>query len=602
MSAMKHVSLSRRLIWYFTTVIVVTLLLVGFFSYVAASRVLDEQQTSRLRQIVSGTVNQSELYLKSYERASNVLISNNNVKRFLDIDAGDSYAYVTYLDAIKREAIATAFEHFPHLNSIYLLGKHGRYILEDNYVTPYYEIDHPRELYDHYMSIIHNENRMRILNTALRPESDRRVITLIRPLRGYSSFEHNGVLAMEVNVAELSTLWERIDLGHGGYFFIVDSEGRYIFHPDAALFGQPVPASIGDYLQGDEGAFVTTDEANANHMLVWDYSAYSEWTLVVSVPMKELRLPATVVRNIVITVGVIALAVGLWMAYRFAQSINRPVQILKEGMRQTERGNWRIIPELERKDEIGSLTLSYNKMVKRLAEMIDEVYQSGLERQRAEFQALQLQINPHFLYNTLETINCYAVIEDSKEIREIVEAMAFMLRYALQTDLKHITVVNELNHVRNYLIILNHRIEREFEIDVDITPDLLLEKMVRFTLQPLVENAFEHGFRKQIAGHHRIRIHVWMAEDAFCLLIEDNGAGIAAERLADIRLSLLENRLSGNMPQGKYGDSIGLLNVHRRIQMAFGDQYGLRIESAQGEGTTVTIRMPREGRDRFEVE
>jgi len=595
-------SLSRRLILYFTTVIVVTLSLVGMISYVAASKVLDEQQESRLRQIVGGTLHQSELYLQSYERASNVLLMNDSVKRFLDIEENDSYSYITYLDRIKRGAFATAFEHFPHLDSIYLLGEHGRYILENNYVAPYYEIDQPRELYDSYMAIIGGDKRMRILNTALRPDSERRVITLVRPLRGYSSFDYNGVLAMEINVAELSTLWEKIDLGNGGYFFIVDSDNRYIFHPDNAEFGQPISARISDSLQGGADTFIVTDESGARHMFVWADSPYSRWKLVVSVPMEELRLPATVVRNVVMAVGVFALVLGLWMAYRFAQSINKPIQILKEGMRQTERGNWRMIQGLTRKDEIGSLTLSYNKMVKRLSEMIDKVYKSELERQRAEYQALQLQINPHFLYNTLETINCYAVIEDSREIREIVDAMAFMLRYALHTNLHEITIANELNHIRNYLIILNHRLEREFEIDVDIPPELLLEKMVRFTLQPLVENAFEHGFRKRIAEQHRIRIHAWTAEDDLLMTIEDNGAGISADRLAEIRSSLLSNRLSGKMPQGRLGDSIGLLNVHRRIQMAFGEQYGLSIDGEPGKGTRVTIRMRREGRDRFSVE
>ncbi|GGD56830.1 sensor histidine kinase [Paenibacillus nasutitermitis] len=596
---MNHFSLSRRLILYFSIVIVVTLSLVGIYSYVAASKVLDEQQESRLRQIVGGTVNQTELYLQSYERAGNVLITNDSVKRFLDIDPKDSYSYITYLNAIKRDAIATAFEHFPHMNSIYLLGKHGRYILENNYVAPYYEIDNPRELYDTYADIIQNNSRMHILNMALRPESDRRVITLVRPFRGYSSFDYNGVLAIEINVAELSTLWERIDLGHGGYFFIVDSEGRYIFHPDEDQFGQPVPAFIADSLQGDEGSIIVTDESGAKHMNVWNYSPYSRWKLVVSVPMKELRLPATVVRNVVISVGGFALVLGLLMAFRIAQSITKPIKILKEGMRQTERGNWQMIPKLVRKDEIGSLIQSYNKMVKRLSEMIEKVYKSELERQRAEFQALQLQINPHFLYNTLETINCYAVIKESNEIREIVDAMAFMLRYALHMNLNEITVANELNHVRNYLIILNHRMEHEFEIDVDIASELLLEKMVRFTLQPLIENAFEHGFRKRIAEQHRIRIHAWIDEHDFCMTVEDNGSGISAEKLAEIRSTLLSKQLSNKIPQGRLGDSIGLLNVHRRIQMAQGEQYGLSIDSYPGKGTMVTIRMYLEGRDTF---
>jgi two-component system sensor histidine kinase YesM len=285
------------------------------------------------------------------------------------------------------------------------------------------------------------------------------------------------------------------------------------------------------------------------------------------------------------------------------------VQVLKEGMRQTEKGNWRKIPVDGRADEIGSLIHSYNTMVNRLAQMIERVYEAELdkqqselalrtqqlERQRAEFQALQLQINPHFLYNTLETINCYAILEDSREIREIVDAMAFMLRYALHTNLKEITLVNELNHIRNYLIILKHRTDREFEIDVAVPPELLLEKVVRFTLQPLVENAFEHGFRKMITSQHKIRINAFHEDNYFCITVEDNGLGMTGERLEEVRARLQESRID----ERDGAERIGLMNVHRRIRMAFGCGYGLAVDSASGRGTTITIRLPKEERDRY---
>jgi two-component system sensor histidine kinase YesM len=580
------------------TVILITLLLVGVFSYLTASRVLDSQQESRLQQIVNGTAYQSELYLQNYERASSILIADDSMKRFLDIDPDDSYSYITYLDKIRRGSFASAFENFPHTAAIYLLARNGKYALEYNYVTPFFEIENPFELYRSYMKLIGNDSRMQILHRALRPDSRRHVITLIRPMRGYASYDFNGVLALEVDVGELSTLWNKIDLGKGGFFFIVDSDGRYIFHPDLSKFGQQMPEEIAVSMRGDEGARILTDANGERHMLVWKYSAYSRWKLAVSVPLHELRLPATIVRNIVLVVGGFALVFCLWLAYRFAQSIHRPIRLLKEGMRQTERGFWRTIPMQERRDEIGSLILSYNTMVKRLEEMIDKVYKAEIEQQRAEFQALQLQINPHFLYNTLETINCYAVIKDSREIQEIVDAMAFMLRYALHTSLNEITVANELNHVRNYLIVLGHRMEHIFEIDIDIPPHLLLEKMVRFTLQPLVENAFEHGFRKRIMKHHRICIRAWMTDTLFCMAVEDNGLGMTEDKLRKVRADLRLNRLAGAVPEKRKSGGIGMMNVHRRIQLAYGSEYGLSVDSSPSAGTTVTIKMPREGRDR----
>jgi two-component system sensor histidine kinase YesM len=289
--------------------------------------------------------------------------------------------------------------------------------------------------------------------------------------------------------------------------------------------------------------------------------------------------------------------------------VTNPIRILKEGMRETEKGNWKHIELNTRQDEIGGLVHSYNLMVSRLSEMIEKVYEAELtnqkstlelqdieiERQKAEYQALQLQINPHFLYNTLETINCYAIVQDSDEITEMVEAMAYMLRYSIQTNLEEITVANELNHVRNYLIILKHRIDHEFEIDVIVPPSLLLEKMVRLTLQPLIENIFQHAFPQGIEERHYIRIDAAVKEDVFQVIIEDNGAGISPVRLTELRQQLKLNQLANTEhPTVIHGGGIGLMNVHRRIQMVFGEEYGLSIESVLNRGTMMIMNMPRE--------
>jgi two-component system sensor histidine kinase YesM len=218
---------------------------------------------------------------------------------------------------------------------------------------------------------------------------------------------------------------------------------------------------------------------------------------------------------------------------------------------------------------------------------------AGRADSKAEFQALQLQINPHFLYNTLETINCYAVVEDSEEITEMVEAMAYMLRYSIQTNLEEITVVNELKHVLNYMTILKHRINREFEIEVLIPPSLLLAKMVRLTLQPLVENSFQHAFPRGIEAHHTIRIDARREGEQFLVIVEDNGAGIAPDKLAELTDKLKMNRLAEVSTKDVYHrGGIGLINVHRRIQMVFGEEYGIAIESKAGEGTRVIMTMP----------
>jgi two-component system sensor histidine kinase YesM len=224
-----------------------------------------------------------------------------------------------------------------------------------------------------------------------------------------------------------------------------------------------------------------------------------------------------------------------------------------------------------------------------------ELQDIQLERQRAEFQALQLQINPHFLYNTLETINCYAIVQDSDEISDMVEAMAFMLRYSIQTNLEEITIANELNHVRHYMMILKHRIGRDFEIEVATPPELLLEKMVRLSLQPIVENIFQHAFPEGIEAWHFIRIDTRVDGDNLLVIVEDNGSGIADHKLHKLRKRLEENRLVDD-EEGKRArrrGGIGIVNVHRRIQMVYGEAYGITVYSSPSQGTSIVMTMPR---------
>ncbi|MFH5182978.1 sensor histidine kinase [Paenibacillus sp. TAB 01] len=431
---------------------------------------------------------------------------------------------------------------------------------------------------------------------------------MARKVRGAAYDEFKGIVAIEFKLQELAKIWDRVNIGKEGYFFILDESGHAIYLPPNVNPGEEALKELSDRLSTSDNKVFTSKFNGENRMFVARQSDYSKWQLVVSMPVQELRKPISTIRTTTIAVGGIVLVLALYLAYRFGRSILAPIRELKDSMRETEKGNWQHIEEIGRTDEIGGLIHSYNLMVTRLSQMIDKVYaaelqqqkdalqiqEAELERHRAEFQTLQMQINPHFLYNTLETINCYAIVQDSHEITEMVEAMAFMLRYSIQTNLEEITVANELNHVRNYMIILQHRIDREFEIEVIIPPSLLLEKMVRLTLQPVVENIFQHAFPNGIEPHHYIQIDARKGDGLFQVIVEDNGAGMAPERLQQLQERLKLNRLSDEefgKGSGRRG-GIGLMNVHRRIQMVFGEQYGLQVESVWGQGSRMILNMP----------
>ncbi|WP_159887658.1 cache domain-containing sensor histidine kinase [Paenibacillus puerhi] len=618
---MKRKTLSRQIYVYFMIVIVLSLASVGVFSYMQSSRALDDQVTQYMEQMIDSATYQTDIYLQTYELFSKSFASNPDVRSFIEIDPDDAYKYYEYSTSIKKfaqESITLIVTLYKQLHMVYVVGRHGRAVVYENQNVLNVDPLLVQKNFENLMRSTPNDGRISLLNTSIRPEDQGTVVTMAVKVLGSSYGDYNqGVVAIEIKLAELAKIWERVSLGKSGYFFIIDDDGNYIYHPP---LNDPMKESP---KQGDElarlmlssGTKTLVHKYNGEErMFVSRKSSYSNWNLVASMPVEELRRPASTIRTTTIFIGLATLAAALFLASRFGRSIVAPIRELKESMRETEKGNWQHINEIGRTDEIGGLIHSYNLMVTRLSEMIERVYEaelaqqkhalelgrSELERQQAEFQSLQLQINPHFLYNTLETINCYAIVQDSDEITEMVEAMSFMLRYSVQTNLEEITVANELNHVRNYMIILQHRIGREFEIDVAVPPELLLEKMVRLTLQPLIENIFQHAFPDGLESRHFIRIDARKQHGLFEVTIEDNGAGIPAARLDELRRKLEENRLAAPEDrEGRRGGGIGLMNVHRRIQMVFGEAYGLSLASELGSWTKITMTMPETDRPRM---
>lgn len=601
---MKKGTLARKLFIYFLVVIVVSLTLVGVFTYTRSSAELNAQISSHMSQIVNNAMYQTDLYLQNYDRSAISLLSDTNVKKFIDQPPNlEGYDYYRFWSLIKEYGMEPIFIRNPEIVAIYMISYNGNAIFGFNGGPDRsYSPEEVRRQLDMLKQKTKNDGSLVALNTSILPERQNTVITLARKIKGLSSPEFKGVLAIEIRSMELSTLWRGVDLGENGYFFIMDESGEFIYHPKPEMIGTQVPEHLREQILSSDSRLFEGTDGGEKRMFMSGKSSYSGWHLVVSMPLAELQKPVANIRTTTIAVGLFTLAFAVWLASRFGRSITRPIQILKNGMRQTEKGNWAVIPLPERNDEIGELVQSYNLMVRRLSELVEQVYetevkhqQTLLEREKAEFQSLQLQINPHFLYNTLETIVCYAAIQDSEEITEIVKAMAYMLRYSVQTNLEEITVANELKHVLNYMAILKHRIGREFEIDVAIPPQFLLKKMVRLTLQPLVENAFQHAFPDGLEPHHFIRIDAGERDGFFWVSVEDNGAGIPEEKLADLREKLRSNRLAGmDDDSGKTRGGIGLANVHRRIQMVFGERYGLKIESREGHGTKIVMMMPGE--------
>ncbi|MDU0203294.1 cache domain-containing sensor histidine kinase [Paenibacillus sp. MAH-36] len=599
---MKIRGFTKKIFAYFLIVIVLSLSCVGIFSYIITSGELEEMVENQMDQIAGNAVHHTDLYLKDYERSIVSLLTNRQIMEFIDLPATrEEYDYYLYRKTIREVSVDPLFIRNPKLASVYLISDKKNAVYYYNNVNEQsFNAEDIQKQRDYFLANTTANGQLSILNHTIIEGQENQMLTIVRRIRGYTSPELSGLLAIEMRSADLSALWKGIDLGKYGYLFIIDDKGRYIYHPDGLKVGTSVPKAFFDKLnQADSHSFADAYEGD-ERMYVSRKSEFSDWQLVVSMPLRELRKPLSNIRSTTLVVGLFTLILAMLLAYRFGKSIAKPVQTLKSGMRETEKGNWATIPLPPHRDEIVELMVRYNLMVKRLSEAVDRVVQVELsnseirmERQKAEFQSLQLQINPHFMYNTLETIVCYATIQDSEEISEIVKALAYMLRYSVQTNLEEITVANELKHVMYYLVVLRHRIGREFEIDVAIKPEYLLHVMVRLTLQPLVENVFQHAFPDGLEDYHIVRIDGGVHDGIFWISVEDNGAGMSEAKLTQLREKLNTNRLAdGEVDEAGKKGGIGVLNVHRRIQMVYGEQYGLRIESKLEQGTKMIMAMP----------
>ncbi|MHA6484909.1 sensor histidine kinase [Paenibacillus sp. strain BS8-2] len=601
-------SLANQIFVYFFVLIFVSMSTVGVFSYMKSAQAIDTQVEKYLTTVINNAAMQTDRQLSMFERISISILTQQQVKKFLDMDPEDSYAYYEFSTRIQKDIFEKIHIMYPNqINMIYIMGNHGRTIFDANQGFSAHSVDTTERL-DELQSETDANGRISILNSSFLERDEGQVITVARKIRGYSTYNVKGVLAIEFHKDQLTELWDQMDLGEDGFFFILDSQGNVVYSPADDRLNEALLTHVSDRLvEGGEQRFVVEDGVQ-ERLILARKSDYSDWSMAIAMPLSELREPISAIRTTTITVGLLTLAVALVLALRFGSTIVRPIRVLMNGMRETEKGNWQYVEVKPRRDEVGALVHSYNLMVGRLAEMIERVYEAELngqkahlelrelhfERHKAEFQALQMQINPHFLYNTLETINCYAIVQDSDDISEMVEALAYMLRYSVQTNLEESSIVSELNHVRNFLIILKHRIGREFEIDVAIHPDWLLKGMVRLTLQPIVENIFQHAFPNGIESHHYIRIDASLQNDNIIVTVEDNGEGMSQKRLNKLREKLQTSRLfeDEDLKSLKKRGGIGILNVHRRLQMVYGDDYGLSIESEPGSGTKVMITMP----------
>ena len=307
----------------------------------------------------------------------------------------------------------------------------------------------------------------------------------------------------------------------------------------------------------------------------------TRWRLVGVAYIDEiLELQNTFIRIVSIVLlcaAMLSFAVASVMAYW----VTRPMRYLEDTMRQVEAGDLNVAIKEQGFREARSVSVAFNHMIARIRALMVQIVQEQEKKRLYELNALQAQINPHFLYNTLDSIIWMEERGRSREAITMVSALARLFRISISKGKSIILVKDELEHVRNYLIIQKMRFKDQFTYEIEAQEETLEERTVKLIVQPLVENAINHAIDQTQPEALHIIIKAFFQGDDLLFTVEDDGIGISPE--------ILENILTS--PAGRSG--IGIKNVHERIQLTFGPSYGLQIESEEDEGTLVTIRLPR---------
>jgi len=379
-----------------------------------------------------------------------------------------------------------------------------------------------------------------------------------------------------------------VNLGENGYILVVDQTGRIVFAPDNKQIGQSASSlfPIDRIRAARSGSFTTWTQGRPN-LVSFRTDALSGWTFVSISPRDEIVSGIAQVRvAAVIVFAVAVLAFIVFFSLYLSTLLTDPIHRLRQHMQRVSENDLSARLNFSSHDEIGQLAASFNEMIRRIRNLMDEIVSNQKKIRMLEAQALQEQIQPHFIYNTLDSILSLLEMDDKERAIEMVENFGTFLRTSFANGIDTISVEEELTHVTTYLSIQRIRFGKSFEFDVEVDRAILPRRTPRLLLQPIVENSLLHGFEgKSVGGYLSIRGQP--VTDGYELSVSDNGIGIDERHMCEILSALSDS--SGTFENSRF---FGLRNTHARIQLAFGPQYGLRVTSIEGQGTSVVAHLP----------
>ena len=397
-------------------------------------------------------------------------------------------------------------------------------------------------------------------------------------------YTDQGVLLIDIRYNSLERLFDGVNLGNGGYAYLISSDGEIIYHPKAQLIDSGIVKENNRESAGlKDGNYEEVFDGEKRIVSVKTVG-YTGWKIVGVTPLDGMSLNNIKTKLLMVFIIAFVLFILSIINSYISTRITDPIKELEKAVNEIEQGNLEVEVRSAGSYEIQHLGTSIQSMARRIRKLMNDIVAEHESKRRSEFDTLQSQINPHFLYNTLDIIVWMIENEKQSEAVKVVTALARFFRISLSKGKSIIPVKDELEHVRNYLMIQHMRYKNKFTYDIEADEDVLELASLKLMLQPLVENAIYHGM-EFMDGDGEILVRAWRREDDLYMSVSDNGLGMTQEQVERLF------RASDHTSSGR-GSGIGVKNVNERIKLYFGTGYGLEILSEPDEGTTVTAHLP----------
>lgn len=393
-----------------------------------------------------------------------------------------------------------------------------------------------------------------------------------------------GVLSVDMNYGSIQQLFTSANEKESqGYIYLMNDTGELIYHPKQQLiYSNLYEENNANVVGKADGSFKEEFQGETRLITVKTVS-YTGWKIVYVYPMNNFRLDISAARYFVVALACLLILMIIVLNQIISSRIADPLMRLNESVKEWENGNMDAEIYIGGSTEVAHLGQSLQSAVRQLKALMDQIVEDQEEKRKSELDALQSQINPHFLYNTLDSIIWMIEGENYDAAIFMITQLASLFRISLSKGRTIIPIGDEITHVKNYMNIQQVRYKNKFTIEYDIEEEILNYCTVKLVVQPILENAIYYGVQS-MDGDGVICVRGYKVEDSIFLEVEDNGLGMPEE--------VVEGLLTEKGQERAKGSGVGLVNVHKRIRLRFGEEYGLCIISAPDEGTMVRIHLP----------